>query len=55
MMNLRDWMPLLAMPLMLLIVQILAILLASPMQEAGLAAFEDPTSVANPLILSAFS
>jgi len=49
-MNLRDWMPILAMPLMLLIVQIMAILLASPMQEAGLAAFEDPTSVANPLI-----
>jgi presenilin-like A22 family membrane protease len=50
MMNLRDWMPLLAMPLMLIAVQIIALLLASPMQEAGLAAFEDPTSVANPLI-----
>jgi presenilin-like A22 family membrane protease len=49
-MQVRDWLPLLGMPLMLLFVQIIAILLSIPMQEAGLAAFEDPESVANPLI-----
>lgn len=49
-MQVRDWLPLLGMPLMLLFVQIIAILLSIPMQEAGLAAFEDPESVTNPLI-----
>lgn len=38
------------MPAMLVIVEIGAILLSLPMQEAGLSAFEDPSSVANPLI-----
>ncbi|MCC7565667.1 MAG: hypothetical protein KO206_05255 [Methanomicrobiaceae archaeon] len=52
-MNLRDSLPLFGMPLMLLFVQLLAIPLAFPMQQAGLAAFEDPGSVANPLIFIA--
>jgi len=35
---------------MLLLVEALALLLSLPMQAAGISAFEDPTSVANPLI-----
>lgn len=49
-MQIRDWLPFLGMALMLLSVQIIAIILVMPMQAAGLAAFEDPESVANPLI-----
>lgn len=49
-MQIRDWLPFLGMPLMLLSVQIIAILLVTPMQAAGFMAFEDPGSVANPLI-----
>ena len=49
-MEIRDWLPLLGMALMLLFVQIIAIILVMPMQAAGLVAFEDPESVANPLI-----
>nr|4HYC_A Chain A, Structure of a presenilin family intramembrane aspartate protease in P2 space group [Methanoculleus marisnigri JR1]4HYC_B Chain B, Structure of a presenilin family intramembrane aspartate protease in P2 space group [Methanoculleus marisnigri JR1]4HYC_C Chain C, Structure of a presenilin family intramembrane aspartate protease in P2 space group [Methanoculleus marisnigri JR1]4HYC_D Chain D, Structure of a presenilin family intramembrane aspartate protease in P2 space group [Methanocul len=49
-MQIRDWLPLLGMPLMLLFVQIIAIVLVMPMQAAGLVAFENPSSVANPLI-----
>lgn len=58
-MQIRDWLPLLGMPLMLLFVQVIAIILVLPMQAAGLVAFEDPESVANPLffigILLAFT
>jgi presenilin-like A22 family membrane protease len=50
MMQLRDWVPLFGMPAMLLFVQLIAIVLVLPMQEAGLAAFENPESVVNPLI-----
>jgi presenilin-like A22 family membrane protease len=49
-MNLRSMIPLISMPFMLLIVQVGAILLSPRMVDAGYAAFEDPTSVANPLI-----
>lgn len=49
-MQIRDWLPLLGMPLMLLSVQLIALVLVLPMQAAGLVAFEDPESVANPLI-----
>jgi len=52
-MNLSRHIPLLAMPAMLVIVEIGAVLLSLPMQDAGLAAFEDPSSVANPLIFIA--
>jgi presenilin-like A22 family membrane protease len=50
MMQIRDWLPLFGMPIMLVFVQLIAVLLVLPMQEAGLAAFEDPESVANPLV-----
>jgi len=49
-MLIRNWLPFLGMPLMLLFVQIVAIILVMPMQAVGLVAFEDPESVANPLI-----
>ena len=49
-MQIRDWLPLLGMPLMLLFVQVIAVILVLPMQAAGLVAFEDPESVANPLL-----
>lgn len=48
--QIRDWLPFLGMPLMLLSVQIIAIILVMPMQAAGFMAFENPESVANPLI-----
>ncbi len=49
-MQIRDWLPFLGMALMLLFVQIIAVILVTPMQAAGLIAFEDPESVANSLI-----
>jgi presenilin-like A22 family membrane protease len=49
-MDIRNNMPLMVMPAMLIVVEVLGILLALPMQSAGVAAFEDPTSVANPFI-----
>ncbi len=49
-MNLSRHIPIIAMPAMLVLVEIGAVLLSLPMQQAGLAAFEDPASVANPLI-----
>ncbi|WP_067049641.1 presenilin family intramembrane aspartyl protease PSH [Methanofollis ethanolicus] len=49
-MDIRNNMPLMVMPVMLIVVEVLGILLALPMQAAGVAAFEDPTSVANPFI-----
>jgi presenilin-like A22 family membrane protease len=52
-MNFRNLVPLAAMPAMLLAVEILALLLSHPFQAAGVAAFEDPTSVANPFIFLA--
>ncbi|MCU0632593.1 MAG: presenilin family intramembrane aspartyl protease [Methanolinea sp.] len=49
-MEFSRYIPLMAMPAMLILVEIGAVLLSLPMQEAGLAAFEDPSSIANPLI-----
>lgn len=49
-MDIRNNTPVLAMPAMLLVVEVIAILLALPMQDAGVTAFEDPSSVANPFI-----
>lgn len=49
-MKIASILPMLAMPLMLFIVEIGAIMLSLPMQDAGLTAFEDPSSVANPFI-----
>jgi presenilin-like A22 family membrane protease len=42
--------PLLTIPVMLVIVELAALLLTIPMQTAGITAFEDPESVANPFI-----
>ncbi|MDD1653304.1 MAG: hypothetical protein LUQ64_02025 [Methanomicrobiales archaeon] len=52
-MEFRNLVPLAAMPAMLLAVELVALLLSRPLQEAGVAAFEDPTSVANPFIFLA--
>lgn len=52
-MEIRDIIPLMGMPLMLIAVQIGAILISPTVQEAGYTAFEDPSSVANPLIFIA--
>ena len=45
--------PLLAMPVLLVAVQVLALLFATPFQSAGVVAFEDPGSYANPVIFIA--
>jgi presenilin-like A22 family membrane protease len=49
-MEFRNLVPLAAMPAMLVVVELVALILSHPLQEAGVAAFEDPTSVANPFI-----
>ena len=49
-MDIKRIIPFLAMPLLLLAVEIGSILLSLPVQAAGITAFEDPTSMANPFI-----
>ncbi len=49
-MDYKNIIPYLAMPLLLLIVEAGAIWLSFPVQAAGLTAFDNPDSVANPLI-----
>jgi presenilin-like A22 family membrane protease len=49
-MDTKNLIPLLAMPLLLLAVEIGAVLLSLPVQASGVVAFEDPSSVANPII-----
>jgi len=49
-MKIRSAIPLIGMPVMLLLVEIGALLLSLPMKEAGIMAFQDPTSAVNPLI-----
>jgi presenilin-like A22 family membrane protease len=49
-MNVKSAIPLIGMPAMLLLVEIGAVLLSLPMKEAGIMAFQDPTSAFNPLI-----
>jgi len=51
--RLKDALPVLVMPIFLVIVELGALLLAAPVQSAGLVAFEDPESVANPFIFLA--
>lgn len=46
----KNILPLLAMPVLLIAVEIGALLLAFPVQASGVVAFEDPTSMENPLI-----
>jgi presenilin-like A22 family membrane protease len=52
-MNYKNIIPFLVMPLFLIVVEIGAILLSLPVQAAGLTAFDNPDSVANPLIFMA--
>jgi presenilin-like A22 family membrane protease len=49
-MNARSIAPLLVMPVLLVVVEFGAILLSLPLQSAGVVAFQDPGSVANPFI-----
>ncbi len=49
----KTILPFLAMPLLLLAVEIGAILLSLPVQASGVVAFEDPESMANPVIFIA--
>lgn len=49
-MNWSRFLPLVTIPAMLVLVEIIALLLSLPMQTAGITAFEDPESFTNPLI-----
>ena len=52
-MDTKNLIPLLAMPFLLLAVEIGALLLALPVQASGVVAFEDPESMGNPVIFIA--
>jgi len=52
-MDRKTLLPFLAMPLLLLAVEIGALLLSLPVQASGIVAFQDPSSVANPVIFIA--
>ncbi|HUU75128.1 MAG TPA: presenilin family intramembrane aspartyl protease PSH [Methanoregulaceae archaeon] len=52
-MELARKLPLISMPALLVLVELGALLLSLPMKDAGISAFEDPSSVANPLIFIA--
>jgi len=52
-MEIKRVIPFLVMPLLLLAVEIGSILISLPVQAAGITAFEDPTSLANPFIFIA--
>jgi presenilin-like A22 family membrane protease len=49
----KDLIPLLAMPLLMLAVEIGALLISLPVKASGIVAFEDPSSMENPLIFIA--
>jgi presenilin-like A22 family membrane protease len=49
----KDLIPLLAMPLLMLAVEIGALLISLPVQASGITAFEDPSSMENPVIFIA--
>jgi presenilin-like A22 family membrane protease len=49
-MDVKRFIPFLAVPMLLVLVEIGALALSLPVQAAGIRAFEDPSSVANPLI-----
>src|SRR5665647_1391756 len=51
--DIKRIIPFLVMPLLLLAVEIGSILISLPVQAAGITAFEDPTSIANPFIFIA--
>ncbi len=48
-MDTKNLAPLLAMPALLLAVELLALLISLPVQASGVVAFEDPTDMANPI------
>jgi presenilin-like A22 family membrane protease len=52
-MEIKNLIPLLAMPLLLLAVETGALLLSLPVQASGIVAFEDPDSLGNPVIFIA--
>ncbi|HZK30625.1 MAG TPA: presenilin family intramembrane aspartyl protease PSH [Methanoregula sp.] len=52
-MDIKRILPFMVMPLLLLAVEIGSILISLPVQAAGITAFEDPTSIANPFIFIA--
>ncbi|MCK9579291.1 MAG: presenilin family intramembrane aspartyl protease [Methanoregula sp.] len=52
-MDKKDLIPLLAMPLLMLAVEIGALLISLPVQASGITAFEDPSSMENPVIFIA--
>ncbi len=52
-MDTKNLIPFLAMPLLLIAVEIGALLLSLPVQASGVVAFEDPTSLENPIIFIA--
>ncbi len=52
-METKNLIPFLAMPFLLLAVEMGALLLALPVQASGIVAFEDPDSMANPVIFIA--
>ena len=52
-MDLKRIIPFLVMPLLLLTVEIGSVLISIPVQAAGITAFEDPESLANPFIFIA--
>jgi presenilin-like A22 family membrane protease len=52
-MDLKRLLPLAGMPIMLVIVEIVALLLSLPVQQAGIVAFPNPESIFNPLIFIA--
>ena len=52
-MDTKNLLPFLAMPCLLLAVEIGALLLSQPVQASGIVAFEDPESMANPVIFIA--
>jgi presenilin-like A22 family membrane protease len=49
-MTTRSYLPLVGMFGLLFAVQLLALLLSQPIQDSGIVAFEDPSSVVNPII-----
>jgi presenilin-like A22 family membrane protease len=52
-MDLKQIIPFLVMPLLLLAVEIGSLLISLPVQAAGITAFEDPASMANPFVFIA--
>ncbi len=49
-MNWSRLLPVITIPAMLVLVEVIALVLSLPMQSAGITAFEDPESFANPLL-----